>query len=87
MEFNVQVQIPKVATRMKIDVNVVLDEKAVIRASFYEADNEYMPIYTKMIMLEGEAYRRWGADDSYIRDIVFEALGMKQESQPNEISP
>jgi len=81
MEFPVQVQVLKIATRMKINVNVVLDEKAIINVCLYDDDNEYMPIFSKTIILEGEAYRNWN-DDTYIKDIVFEALGMKPQSQP-----
>lgn len=83
MEFPIQYQVPKMATRMKINVNVVLDEKAIINVCLYDDDNEYIPIFTKMIILEGDAYKNWGQDDSYIKDIVFEALGMKKQEQNN----
>ena len=69
--------IPKIATRVKIDVNVVLDEKAYIRVGFYESDQEFQPIDTKMIIIEGEEYRAWGNDDAYIKNIVFERLGIQ----------
>lgn len=84
MEFKIQPTIvPKVATRMKIGVNVILDEKAIINVAFYEDENEFTPISTKIITLEGEAYKNWGNDDQYIKDIVFEALGLKTENKIN----
>lgn len=86
MEFPIQYQVPKMATRMKINVNVVLDERAIINVCLYDDDNEYIPIFTKMIVLEGDAYKNWGQDDNYIKDIVFEALGMKtKEPEPQNI--
>lgn len=79
MEFKIQPTIvPKVATRMKIGVNVILDEKAIINVAFYEDSNEFMPIDNKVITIEGEAYKKWN-DDQYIKDIVYETLGIPFE--------
>jgi hypothetical protein len=78
MELPIQpMAIPKIATRMKIDVNVLLDEKAYIRVSFYEEDQEFQPIDTKMIIIEGDEYKAWGNDDGYIKNIVFQKLGIQ----------
>jgi hypothetical protein len=76
MEFAIQYQVPKIATRMKINVEVILDEKAIVRVSFYEDDNEYLPIATRTIIIEGQAYKDWGNDDAYIKNIVYETLGL-----------
>lgn len=78
MELPIQpTAIPKIATRIKIDVGVVLDEKAIIRVSFYESDQEFQPIDTKILFIEGDEYRAWGNDDTYIKNIVFQRLGIQ----------
>ena len=68
--------IEKIATKMKIDVNVALGEKAYIRVTLFEQHNEFNPLETKMIVLEGEEYKAWGNDDQYIKDIVYKELGL-----------
>lgn len=70
-------QFPKTAVRMKIDVSVILDEKAIVRVSFYEQDMEFQPLETKIIIIEGAEYKAWGNDDKYIKDLVFSKLGIK----------
>jgi len=87
MEFQIEPRAIKVATRVKINVNVVLDEKAYIQVSFYEEDSEFTPIDSKVIVLEGEDYKKWGNDDNYIKDIVYETLGLpkKVEAEPEII--
>lgn len=86
MEFQIEPRAIKVATRVKINVNVVLDEKAYIQVSFYEEDSEFTPIDSKVIVLEGEDYKKWGNDDNYIKDIVYETLGLpnpnKKQAEP-----
>jgi hypothetical protein len=78
MEYLIQpTTVPKTAVRIKIDVGVILDEKAIIRVSFYEADMEFQPIDMRIIYIEGEEYKAWGNDDKYIKDIVFKKLGIK----------
>jgi hypothetical protein len=78
MEFNIQpLLVPKYAVRMKIDVNVVLNEKAIIIVSLYEEGSEFTPLDVKHITLIVEAYKKWGNDDTYIKDLVFEYLDMK----------
>lgn len=76
MEIAVYHSIPKIATRIKIDVNVELDKRAYIRVSFYEADSEFQPLDTKIIVLEGDRYKAWGNDDAYIKNIVFSEFGI-----------
>jgi hypothetical protein len=71
------VQFPKTAVRMKIDISVILDEKAIVRVSFYENDNEYQPLDVKVFHVEGAEYKAWGNDDNYIKNIVYTKLGIK----------
>lgn len=71
------VQFPKTAVRMKIDVSVVLSQKAIVRVSFYENDNEYQPLDVRVFHIEGSEYKAWGNDDNYIKNIVFSKLGIK----------
>jgi hypothetical protein len=84
MEFRIQpIQVPKIATRVKINVNVILDEKAYVNVAFYEEGSEFTPIETKVITIEGEAYKKWGNDDTYIKKIVYETLGIPEpEPEP-----
>jgi len=70
------VAFPKMAARIKIDVSVLLGEKALVRVSFYEADVEYMPLDTKMFYIEGDEYAAWGHDDTYLDDLIFKKLGI-----------
>lgn len=68
---------PKTAVRLKIDVAVVLNEKAIVRVSFYEDDSEYQPLDVKVFHIEGAEYKAWGNDDNYIKNLVFSKLGMR----------
>lgn len=77
MEFQISpTLIPKYAVRIKIDVSVVLESKAMIRVSFYEEDSEFTPLDVNVIILEGEEYKKWGNDDKYIINYVFEKLSI-----------
>jgi hypothetical protein len=67
---------PKLDVRMTIDVTVILSEKAFVRVSFYEKDNEYQPVDVKVLCIEGEEYKNWGNDDSYIKELVFKKLNI-----------
>lgn len=79
MEFSIKpFQVPKIAVRMVINVNVVLDEKAVINVLLYEDGSEFTPIDVKVITIEGDAYKKWGNDDNYIKNIVFQTLGINK---------
>ena len=78
MEFIIQpTTVPKIAVRVKINVSVVLDEKAIVHVSFYEADQEFTPLDIRIIYLEGAEYKAWGSDDKYIKDIIYKKLGIK----------
>jgi hypothetical protein len=70
------VQFPKTAVRMKIDISVILDEKAIVRVSFYENDNEYQPLDVKVFHVDGLEYKAWGTNDDYIKNIVYTKLGI-----------
>jgi hypothetical protein len=70
------ISFPKLATKMKIDVSVLLGEKAIIRVGFYEADSEFTPLDIKMIIIEGEEYKKWGNDDSYLENLIYSKLGL-----------
>jgi hypothetical protein len=67
---------PKLATRVKIDVTVLLGDKAIVRVSFYEADNEYQPIDIKLFYIEGDEYKAWGNDDTYLETLIYSKLGL-----------
>jgi hypothetical protein len=69
---------PKIATRMKIDVNVTLGQRACVRVSFYEEDSEFTPLDVKVFVLENEEYTAWGNDDDYVKDWLFRKLGMEK---------
>lgn len=80
MDFTIKpVPFPKIATRMKIDVTVILDEKAIVRVSFFEQGAEYQPLNTVVFYVEGEEYKAWGSDDDYIKNLVFSKLEIKPE--------
>jgi hypothetical protein len=75
MDFQIKpLAIPKYATRMKIEANIILGEKAFIVVSFYEEGSEFTPLEVKRIMLEGNAYKNWGSDDNYIKNLVLQYL-------------
>lgn len=76
---------PKVAIRMQIDVNVILNEKAIIRVSFYEHDSEFQPLDIKVFIIEGEEYKAWGNDDTYIKNIVYQKLGLNKNLSNEEL--
>lgn len=77
MDFVIEpVSFQRIASRIKIDVSVILDAKATIRIAFYEDGSEFMPLEVQMLVLEGEDYKKWGNDDKYIVDYVFEKLGI-----------
>lgn len=81
---------PKLATRIKIDVSVILGEKAIVKVSFYEADSEFAPLDIKMFYIEGEEYKEWGNDDTYLENLIYSKLGIskpipKENPQQQEI--
>lgn len=80
MEFKIQpVLVPKYAERMTINVQVLLGEKAIIRVNFYEADIEFMPLDVKVLYIEGDDYAKWGEDDNYMKDYIFEKLSLPKD--------
>lgn len=75
MDFQIKpVAIPRYATRMKIEANIILGQQAHIRILFYEEGSEFTPLDVRHILLEGDAYKNWGNDDDYIKNIVLQYL-------------
>jgi hypothetical protein len=75
MEFKINpLLVPKYATIMKININVILNEKAIITVAFYEEGSEFTPLDVKHIIIEDEAYKKWTDDDTYIKNLVFQML-------------
>ena len=76
---------PKMATRIKIDVSVLLGKKAIVRVSFYERDSEYSPLDTQVFYIENQEYEMWGQQDSYLEELIFKKLGIsKPVEKPKE---
>ena len=77
MEFTIQpLLVPKYAVRVRINVQVVLAQKANIAVSFYEADQEFVVLKQELIVIEGDEYMAWGNDDNYIKELVFRKLNL-----------
>ena len=72
---------PKVASRMTMDITVVLNEKAFVKVSFFEDVEVFIPLDTQIIIIEGDEYKRWGNDDSYIKNLVFSKLGITLKTE------
>lgn len=65
------------ASRVELRVEVILGEKAIVRAVFYDK-LVFEPVSYKIIIIEGKEYSEWGQDDSYLERIVYEKLGLKK---------
>jgi hypothetical protein len=77
MNLNIEpITFPKIAVRMTIDVNVTLNEKALITVCFYEEGDVYSPLDRKVFIIQGDEYKAWGNDDNYITNIVYQKLGL-----------
>ena len=72
---------PKVASRMTMDITVVLNEKAFVKVSFFEDVEVFIPLDTQLIIIEGDEYKAWGNDDSYIKNLVFRKLGITLKTE------
>lgn len=70
----------KLATRITIDVKVLLGEKAIVKVSFYEAGSEFSPLDTQMFYVEGDEYKAWGNDDTYLENLIYNKLGLQKKS-------
>ena len=80
MDFTIQpLPFSKFATRMKIDVTVILDKKAIVRVSFFEQGAEYEPLNSFVFYVEGDEYKAWGSDDTYIKNLVYSKMDIKPE--------
>lgn len=69
---------PKVASRMTMDITVVLNEKAFVKVSFFEDVDVFTPLDTQLIIIEGDEYKNWGNDDEYIKDIIYKKLNIQK---------
>ena len=58
-------------TRFKaIVLSIVLKQSAMIDVSFYDAERDY-PVAQRPVLLKGEDYEKWGADDDYINQYII----------------
>ena len=58
-------------TRFKaVVINVDLHRSAMIEVSFYDAERDY-PVAHRPVLLQGEDYQKWGADDDYINEYII----------------
>lgn len=64
------------ASRVEMRVEVILKQKAIVRAHFYNKENLCDPIAVKIVIIEGSEYLKWGQDDSYLEDLAYEKLGL-----------
>lgn len=77
MEFEIKpIQFPKTAVKMRMEVSVILNERAIVYVYFYEQDIEFQPLEIKEVIIEGQEYKNWGNDDNYIKKLVFSKLGI-----------
>jgi hypothetical protein len=67
--------LPKTASHIKIDVKVILGNKAIVSVGFHERNNYYQALETKVIIIENEEYNAW-IDDSYLENLIFSKLGI-----------
>lgn len=78
MDLNIEpATFPKIATRIRINVSVVLNEKAIVSVCFFEKDSEFKVLDTKILFIEGNEYKAWGNDDNYLKQMIFSKLGLK----------
>lgn len=71
------------ANKIKINVAVVLNTKAIITVIFYEDNTSFSSLDVKQFEIEGDEYKQWGNDDSYLEKIIYSKLGL-QKQEPNE---
>lgn len=67
------------AKKVDLKVEVLLKEKAIIRAFFYNDENPD-PVAVKIVIVEGEDYKKWGQDDTYLETLAFEKLGLEKSN-------
>lgn len=58
-------------TRFKaVIMSVDLHRSAMVDVSFYDAERDY-PVAHRPVLLQGEDYNKWGADDDYISQYII----------------
>jgi hypothetical protein len=58
-------------TRFKaVIISVILHHSAMVDVSFYDAERDY-PVAHRPVLLQGEDYEKWGADDDYINQYII----------------
>ena len=77
-----------VAKCVKIEViSVTLYERAYVRVSFYKSEADVTSynsqLSTEIMDVYGEAYEKWGQDDSYLETLVFEKYGLVKRQETN----
>ena len=73
------------AKKVELKVEVLLKEKAIVRAYFYNDENLCDPVAVKIVIVEGEDYKAWGQDDTYLETLAFEKLGLNKISIPTPL--
>lgn len=73
-EYVVQEQV--VSKRVEFKIEVIPMSKAIVRAYFYNDDNDIDPVAVKIVVIENEDYSQWGTDDNWVIDYVYEKLGL-----------
>lgn len=75
-------QEPKIATRIHIQVlELKFGNYVKFRVDFYLNDDIYDMLCPKseVIIIEGDEYKAWKDDDSYITDLIFLKLGLRKK--------
>lgn len=85
MEYKIEkTLVPRYANRIRIYVQVLLAQKAIIQVQYFECDDDLSPMHTEAIILQGDEYFMWGGGidgDDYIKELVFKRLNINQEEQ------
>jgi hypothetical protein len=70
----------KIAKRVKFNVTVELNKRAIVKVMFYPSLDQYDMnlLDEKMVIIEGEEYTAWGNDDAYLETLVFSKLGIQK---------
>jgi len=72
-------QKPKIAKRIQIHVaELSFNKHVLLRVLMFGSEENYDSniVDVKMIRIDGDEYKAWGNDDTYIENIVFEKLGI-----------
>ena len=77
MDFTIEpISFPRYATRIKVEVSVILEKKAIVKVNFFEQGAEYQCLESKYLVIEGDEYNAWTSDDNYIKNLVFSKLNI-----------